>query len=110
MTLKDRITAGLLKDRIAAGICPVCDSDEVDGHRLSTDDDGLAKEAHQDGSCVCGCRWVLRASLRWYELEVTHLPWDKDYDLDEIQYPKRHKRVDGAGLAGEVQPGKCWPL
>ena len=56
-------------------ICPTCASDCVSEEGLASDDESPAAEAYENYSCSnCGCRWIHRARLTWYETEITHEP------------------------------------
>ena len=52
--------------------CPVCRNSETQSEGVASDEEGQAEEVYERGSCSCGAEWISRATVRWYETEITN--------------------------------------
>lgn len=73
----ERASPGVSRRRgFHPAICPVCDSDETQGDGIASDEDVVDEhptEAYETYACLrCESRWINRATLSFYETEVTH--------------------------------------
>jgi hypothetical protein len=65
-----------LKAIAATDTCPVCGGEDIKSEGVASDEHcQQVEEVYELSSCVCGLAWISRATVTWYETEITKGGW-----------------------------------